>query len=43
MGILKKMNKTYGGSIIVEKDMLESTLKKYKQFLKNHELLDKAD
>jgi hypothetical protein len=43
MGILKKMKKTYGGSIIADKDMLESTSKKYKKFLKNHELLDKAD
>jgi hypothetical protein len=37
------MNKTYGGSIIAKKDMLASTLKKYKQFLKNHELLDKTE
>lgn len=28
-GILKKFNKTYGGSIIQKKDMLPSTLEKF--------------
>jgi hypothetical protein len=34
-GILKKMNKTYGGSIIKKEDMTEQTRAKYEKFLKN--------
>jgi hypothetical protein len=30
------MNKTYGGSIINKKDMLVSTLNKFKLYLENH-------
>lgn len=37
-GVLKKLNKTYGGSIISENDMLVSTLNKFKSFCENHEI-----
>ena len=40
-GILKKLNKTYGGSIIKKADMLPSTLQKYNQFLENHNITGK--
>ena len=34
-GVLKKMNKTYGGSIINESEMTEQTGAKFRIFLKN--------
>ena len=37
-GVLKKMNKTYGGSIINKKDMLASTLNKFKLYCQNHNI-----
>jgi exosome complex exonuclease DIS3/RRP44 len=40
-GTLKKLNKTYGGSIIKQADMLPSTLQKYNQFLENHNITSK--
>lgn len=36
--MLKKLNKTYGGSIIKKEDMLPSTVEKYNQFLENHNI-----
>ena len=41
-GVLKKLNKTYGGSIIKKEDMLPSTLEKFNQFCENHGILDLA-
>lgn len=35
VGVLKKMNKTYGGSILNFKDMTPPTKNKYEQFTKN--------
>lgn len=40
-GVLKKLNKTYGGSIIKKADMLPATLEKYTQFLENHNITGK--
>lgn len=40
-GVLKKFNKTYGGSIIQIKDMLPSTVEKFKIFCQNNNV-DKA-
>jgi len=37
-GILKKLNKTYGGSLIATSDMLVSTLNKFKVFCENHNI-----
>mgnify|MGYP004555276155 FL=1 len=37
-GVLKKLNKTYGGSIIKESDMVVSTLNKFKLFCENHSI-----
>ena len=37
-GVLKKLNKTYGGSIIEKKDMLVSTLNKFKVYCENHKI-----
>jgi hypothetical protein len=34
-GVLKVMNKTYGGSILSEKDFIPSTKAKYDEFIKN--------
>ena len=34
-GVLKKMNKTYGGSIVKLDDMSDQTRKKFKDFLRN--------
>ena len=34
-GVLKKMNKTYGGSLVQLKDMLPTTLEKFKLFCHN--------
>ena len=34
--MLKKLNKTYGGSILTQKDMLQKTLEKFKLYCKNH-------
>lgn len=34
-GILKKMNKTYGGSILRMKDMTKETKQKFELFCKN--------
>ena len=39
-GVLKKLNKTYGGSIIKKEDMLASTLTKFKLFCQNHDIKD---
>jgi len=41
-GVLKKLNKTYGGSIIKKADMLPSTLEKYNQFLENHNITEQG-
>ena len=41
-GILKKFSKTYGGSIIHKKDMLPSTLDKFKVFCENNNIDKKA-
>jgi len=37
-GVLKKMNKTYGGSLVQKKDMMPKTLEKFKQFCKNNDV-----
>jgi hypothetical protein len=37
-GILKKMNKTYGGSILNLKDMTLSTKNKFELFCKNNRI-----
>lgn len=37
-GVLKKMNKTYGGSLVQMKDMLPKTLEKFKLFCKNNDV-----
>jgi hypothetical protein len=34
-GIVKPMNKTYGGSILKRQDMLEATRRKFELFLSN--------
>lgn len=41
-GVLKKFNKTYGGSIIHKKDMLPSTLEKFNMFIQNNKI-DQAE
>ncbi len=35
VGVLKKMNKTYGGSVISMKDMTKQTKTKFEDFIKN--------
>ncbi|CDW74058.1 exosome complex exonuclease rrp44 [Stylonychia lemnae] len=42
MGVLKKMNKTYGGSIIKPQDQAPQTRKKFEQFIKNNRI-DRKD
>jgi exosome complex exonuclease DIS3/RRP44 len=37
-GVLKKLNKTYGGSLIAKSDMLVSTLNKFKLFCENYSI-----
>ena len=37
-GVLKRMNKTYGGSILALKDMTLSTKEKFESFLLNHKI-----
>lgn len=39
-GVLKKLNKTYGGSIIKKQDMMKSTRQKFDQFCENHGITD---
>jgi exosome complex exonuclease DIS3/RRP44 len=40
-GVLKKMNKTYGGSLVQKKDMRPATLEKFKLFCSNNDVSEK--